>query len=175
MKDGQDFTATYSGNANGAYLAGGDTSYFTAGVTLTAEFQNPTGGTGDGTGSIVGEVTNIVAGGQSMEGSIELQEQSLADDIGGMDKFVNGATVGVVDGKSFSGAWKGQFFGMTRVTRSQETVSTTDSSTPPVTTRTITTTYSPQAPGSVAGTFYATQRSAPAGDAAFIGSFAAHR
>ncbi len=175
VKDGQDFTATYSGNANGAYLAGSDTSYFTADVTLTAEFQNPTGAGTDGRGSIVGAVTNIVAGGQRMDGSIELQEQSLGNDIGGDDKFVNGSTIGVVDGKSFGGDWKGQFFGMTRYTRSQTTERTTDSSTPPVTTSTITTTYSPQAPGSVAGTFYATQQSAPVGDAAFIGSFAAHR
>ena len=177
VKDGQDFTATYNGNANGAYLAGSDTSYFTADVSLTAEFQNPTGGTDDGTGSIVGEITNIVAGGQQLEGSIELQEQSLADDIGGNDKFAAGTTVGVVDGKSFNGSWKGQFFG-NRVTRSQatETVHTRDGNNNiTATTNTITTTYSPQAPGSVAGTFYATQQSAPAGDAAFIGSFAAHR
>ncbi len=175
VKDGQDVTATYTGNANGAYLAGSDTSYFTADVTLTAEFQNPTGAGSDGSGSIVGAVTNIVAGGQRMVGSIELQDQSLGDDISGNDKFNNGSTIGVVDGKSFSGSWKGQFFGMTRVSRSQTTVRTTNTETPPVTTSTITTTYSPQAPGSVAGTFYATQQSAPVGDAAFIGSFAAHR
>ena len=188
VKDGQDFTATYRGNANGAYLAGSDTSYFTADVTLTAEFVNPTGVGIDGTGSIEGEVTNIVAGGQSMAGSIELQKQTLTDTdastgINGSDKFDNGLTVGVVDGKSFGGTWKGQFFGMTRqrVTRSQTTTTVherTDSNDPnkiTATTHTITTTYSPQAPGSDAGTFYATQQSAPAGDAAFIGSFAAHR
>ena len=175
VKDGQDVTATYTGNANGAYLAGGGTSYFTADVSLTAEFQNPTGGTDDGTGSIVGEVTNIVAGGQQMAGSIELQKQTLENNIGGNDKFAAGTTVGVVDGKSFSGSWKGQFFGMTKFTRTQTTVTATDTSDPPVTTRTITTTYSPQHPGSVAGTFFATQQSAPAGDAAFIGSFAASR
>ena len=177
VKDGQDFTATYRGDANGAYLAGGDTSYFTADVTLTAEFQNPTGGTTDGTGSIVGAVTNIVAGGQSMAGSIELQKQDLGNDIGGNDKFAAGSTIGVVDGKSFSGTWKGQFFGMSRrqVTRSQTTTTQANTPNQGETTRTITTTYSPQAPGSVAGTFYATQQSAPVGDAAFIGSFAAHR
>ena len=36
-------------------------------------------------------------------------------------------------------------------------------------------TYKPQAPGSVAGTFYATQESNPAGSAAFIGAFGANR
>ena len=174
VKDGQDFTATYRGKANGAYLAGGDSSYFTGDVTLTAEFENPTG-TATGTGSIEGEVTNIVAGGQSMAGSLELQEQSLGDDISGDDKFAAGSTVGVVDGKSFDGSWKGQFFGMTRVTRSQTSVPVRDTSDPVVTTTTITTTYSPQAPGSVAGTFYATQQSNPAGEAAFIGAFGAHR
>ena len=182
VKAGQDVTATYRGNANGAYLAGSDTSYFTADVTLTAEFQNPTGATDDASGSIVGAVTNIVAGGQRMDGSIELQEQSLGNDIGGDDKFVAGSTIGVVDGKSFSGDWKGQFFGMTRqrATRSQTSASTTRDGTingedKTITTNTITTTYSPQAPGSVAGTFYATQQSAPVGDAAFIGAFGAHR
>ena len=175
VEDGQDVTATYRGDANGAYLAGGDTSYFTADVELTAEFRNPTGGADDGAGSIVGEVTNIVAGGQQMAGSIELQEQSLANDISGNDKFVAGSTVGVVDGKSFSGTWKGQFFGMPKGARSQTSVTAADTPNAGDTTTTITTTYSPAAPGSVAGTFYATQQSAPAGDAAFIGSFAAHR
>ena len=174
VKDGEDFTATYTGDANGAYIAGGDTSYFTASVTLTAEFSNPTGAA-VGEGSIEGAVTNITAGGQSMAGSIELQKQTFADDISGNDKFNTGVTAGVVDDKSFSGSWKGQFFGMTKVTRTQETVTTTDTSTPPVTTRTITTTYSPQAPGSVAGTFFAKQLSNPAGEAAFIGAFGAHR
>ena len=178
VKDGQDVTATYRGDANGAYLAGSDTSYFTADVSLTAEFRNPTSAdtaTTDGTGSIVGEVTNIVVGGQSMAGSIELQKQDLGNDIGGNDKFAAGSTVGVVDGKSYGGTWKGQFFGMTKFTRSQTSQRTTDTSDPPVTTTRITTTYSPVAPGSVAGTFYATQQSAPAGSAAFVGSFAAHR
>ena len=177
VNDGQDVTATYNGDANGVYLAGSDTSYFTADVTLTAEFRNPTG-TATGTGSIEGAVTNIVAGGQQMAGSIELQKQDLGDDIGGNDKFADGSTIGVVDGKSYGGTWKGQFFGMGRrqVTRSQTTTTTRDTNADPVTTtRTITTTYSSQAPGSVAGTFYATQQSAPAGSAAFVGSFAAHR
>ncbi len=171
VDDGKDFTATYRGNANGAYLAGSDTSYFTGNVTLTAEFKNPTGGTTDGTGSIQGEVTNIVAGRQSMAGSIELQKQPfLADTIDAAWGPVT--TVGVVDGKSFSGNWRGQFFGP-RVTRSDNT-ETTNADANPVE-KTITTTYSAEAPGSVAGTFYATQQSNPVGDAAFIGAFGAHR
>ena len=173
VDDGKDVTATYTGDANGAYIAGGDTSYFTASVELTAEFNNPTGGTDDGEGSIEGAVTNITAGGQSLEGSIELQKQTLGNDIS--TAFAAGTSVGVVDGKSFSGAWKGQFFGY-RVTRSQATESVRDTTQDPVTTTTtITTTYSPQAPGSVAGTFFVKQLSNPAGSTAFIGSFGANR
>ncbi len=169
VDDGKDVKATYSGNANGAYLAGGDTSYFTADVTLNAEFRNPTG-TATNTGSIQGEVTNITAGGQSIDGSIELQKQNLVDDIN--PAFAAGTAVGVVDGKSYGGDWKGQFFGH-RVTRSQTT--NTDRTDPTNIQTTITTTYSPQAPGSVAGTFYVKQQSNPAGSTAFIGSFGAHR
>ncbi|MCY3771852.1 MAG: hypothetical protein OXG98_07525 [Gemmatimonadetes bacterium] len=170
VDDGQDVTATYTGDANGAYIAGGDTSYFTGSVELTAEFKNPTGGTDDGTGSIGGAVTNIVAGGQQLAGSIELQKQTLGNDISTV--FDSGMAVGVVDNKSFSGNWKGQFFGM-RYTRTQAT--TTDRTNPADIQTTITTTYSPQHPGSVAGTFYATQQSNPAGSAAFIGAFGANR
>ena len=79
VKDGEDVTATYQGDANGAYIAGGETGYFRASVELTAEFQNPTGDGQDGEGSIEGAVTNITAGGQSMAGSIELQKQPLPD------------------------------------------------------------------------------------------------
>ena len=86
VEEGKDVTATYRGDANGAYIAGGETGYFRASVELTAEFQNPiTQGNinaDDGEGSIQGSVTNIVAGGQSMAGSIELQKQRpLGDDI----------------------------------------------------------------------------------------------
>ena len=177
VKDGQDVSATYRGDANGAYLAGGETSYFRASVELTAEFQNPTSDTpgqqtptaADGKGSIQGAVTNISVGGQSMAGSIELQKHTFADTITG--QFGDDA-VGVVGGKSFSGGWEGQFFGL-RTTRSQTT--DTDDSTPTAIERTITTTYSPQHPGSVAGTFQVIQKSNPANEAAFIGAFGAHR
>ncbi len=173
VDDGKDFTATYTGDANGAYIAGGETSYFTGSVSLTAEFINPTGAGPDGRGSIQGAVTSITAGGQQMAGSIELQKRDLGNAIS--DAFGDGTAVGVVDNKSFSGNWRGQFFGM-RYTRTEETESDT-TGTPPntTTTTTITTTYSPEAPGSVAGTFFVKQLSNPAGEAAFIGSFGAHR
>ena len=177
VDDGKDLEATYTGNANGTYLAGSDTRYFTGDVTLTAEFRNPSAGSAtDGRGSIEGEVTGIKVGGQDMAGSIELQKYSFTDHT--IHAAWAGTTadpldaVGVVDGKSFIGQWKGQFFGY-RVTRSTGT-ETTNADANPVE-RTITTTYSAQAPGSVAGTFYATQQSNPEGEAAFIGAFGAHR
>ena len=177
VDDGKDFTATYTGNANGAYVAGSDSSYFTGDVRLTAEFKNPTGAATEGSGSIQGAVTNISAGGQPMAGSIELQKQDLTDNIGAA--FAAGEAVGVVDDKSFSGAWKGQFFGY-RYSGStmKESDTMRDTNADPVTTtitRTEMRTYKPQAPGSVAGTFYATQESNPAGSAAFIGAFGANR
>ncbi len=174
VKDGQDVSATYRGDANGVYIAGGDTSYFRGSVELNAEFQNPTStadnqNQADGMGSIQGAVTSIVVGGQSMAGSIELQKHTFEDTISGV--FGDDA-VGVVDGKSFSGGWEGQFFGL-RTTRSQKTE--TDSTDPTAIQRTITTTYSPQHPGSVAGTFQVIQKSNPANEAAFIGAFGARR
>ena len=180
VKDGQDVSATYRGDANGVYIAGGDTSYFRGSVELNAEFQNPTSAADnknetDGMGSIQGAVTSIVVGGQQMAGSIELQKHTFAaDTISG--EFGDDA-VGVVDGKSFSGGWKGQFFGL-RTTRSQTTVTehTRDGNgNITATTNTITTTYSPQHPGSVAGTFQVIQQSNPAESAAFIGAFGANR
>ncbi len=167
VADGKNMTATYRGDANGAYLASGAMSYFEADVTLTAEFRNPTGGTTNGEGSIQGEVTNIVAAGKSIAGSIELQKHTFEDAI---EAGFGGEAVGVVEGKSYSGNWKGQFFGQKFVRGSK--TATIDSNNPA---RTTTTTYSAQAPGSVAGTFYTTQQSNPAGSTAFIGAFGAHR
>ena len=176
VENGRNVPATYSGKANGTYLAGSDSNYFTGDVTLTAEFRNPT--TGDNTGSIEGAVTNIVAGGQRMDGSIELQKHTFADAIGA--DFGDDA-VGVVDGKSFSGEWKGQFFGQEfrRVSTTEANPAydsaVTDSAQVEYHQRRTTVDYKAEAPGSVAGTFYATQQSNPKGSAAFIGAFGAHR
>ena len=110
-----------------------------------------------------------------MAGSIELQKPTtdLGNDISG--EF-NGTAIGVVDSKSFSGEWKGQFFGH-RATRSTETgtIERQDDQGQTVTVSQTTTMYSPQHPGSVAGTFFVKQLSNPAGEAAFIGAFGAHR
>ncbi len=160
-------TATYRGDANGAYLTGGDTSYFQASVELTAEFQNPASGAA--TGSIEGTVTNINAGGQSIPGSIELQKVDLAD-AGIADEFTAGVA-GTVGGDPYVGNWKGQFFGLRA--KQPETDSDTNDAYPLITT--ITTTYTPDVPGSVAGTFYATKQTEFGGKAAFIGAFGAHR
>ena len=161
--ENKDKSATYRGDANGAYFAGGAMSYFTADVELTAEFVN-TGGTG--TGSIEGEVTNIVAGGKSIEGSLDLKKQDLDNNINGA--FDGGNVAGVIAGNAYIGNWKGRFFGM----RYDQKTTERDTSTTP---DTVTTTYTPGLPDAVAGTFYATKQSAPAGDAAFIGSFATKR
>ena len=186
VEDGRNVDATYSGKANGTYLAGSDTSYFTGDVTLTAEFKNPT--TGDNSGSIEGAVTNIVAGGQSMPGSIELRKHTFGNAIGELFGTATGnnpprSAVGVVDGKSFDGHWKGQFFGQEfrRVSASEpnpgyDSTNTTDTSADlSYHQRRTRVDYKSQAPGSVAGTFYATQQSNPVGSAAFIGAFGAHR
>ena len=163
---GEQEKATYSGDANGAYLAGGDMSYFTADVTLTAVFRN--GIAGADPGNIGGEVTNIVAGGKSINGSIELREATLADDISGVFPASGPElAVGVVAGESYRGNWRGQFFGQ-RISSPKSVRNTTAD---PVTTAI---TFSPLAPGSVAGTFNVIKESGD-GDAAFIGSFGAHR
>ena len=160
----KDKSATYNGDVNGAYLAGGAMSYFEADVSLTAEFVN-TGGT-TGAGTISGAVTNIVAGGKSIAGSLDLKEQALGNDISGA--FNGGDVAGVVAGNAYIGNWKGQFFGMKYDKKTTARNTDTDPDT-------VTTTYTPGLPGSVAGTFYATQQTAPAGSAAFIGAFGAHR
>ena len=164
----KDKSATYRGDANGAYLAGGAMSYFTADVELTAEFVHtaPSGGTPTGSGKISGAVTNIVAGGKSIAGSLDLKEQTLGDNIS--SAFDDGNVAGVIAGNAYIGNWKGRFFGMRYDKKSADTNTETDPDT-------RTTTYTPGLPDAVAGTFYATKQSAPAGDAAFIGSFATKR
>ena len=178
VQDGKDITAVYRGDANGIYIAGGETSYFTGDVELTAEFQNPTSAdaaTTDGTGSIQGAVSNIKAGGQRIEGDIELQKLSLgtAADRNNISPAFTGVAAGVIEGKIYTGGWKGQFFGMKYTRGSKYTPATTQNGT--TTPQSTATTYSPQHPGSVAGTFQVIKQSAPVGDAAFIGSFGAHR
>ena len=186
VQDGKDITATYRGGANGIYIAAGETSYFTANVELTAEFQNPTSdapGTttplADGTGSIQGGISNIMAGGKRIEGDIELQKLSLGTESSGnsiIDSAFTGVAAGVIEGKIYTGGWKGQFFGMKyRRENPVYTSAVKDTNGNVTTPQKTATTYSPLHPGSVAGTFQVIQNSNPTNEAAFIGSFAAHR
>ncbi len=164
LADDTDKTYTYRGNANGAYLADGKASFLKADVSLTAEFQDAGG---DGSGSIGGEITNITAGGNRIDGSIELQEQDLTDDL---TIAFTGTAAGVVGGNAYNGAWKGQFFGMRydkKVTDPRVTVENAPD------TQNIS--YTPGLPGSVAGTFYVNKLTGTGGDAAFIGAFGASR
>ena len=164
LDNNTDKSYTYRGNTNGAYMADGKASYFKADVSLTADFQD-VGGTGSGT--IGGEVTNITAGGQSIDGSIELQKQDLTDDL--TAAFGNVAA-GVVGGNAYNGAWKGRFFGMRydRKVTAPKVVVQNGQDTQEIS-------YTPGLPGSVAGTFYLNKLTGPGGDAAFIGAFGAHR
>ena len=164
LADNTDKSYTYRGNTNGAYMADGKASYFKADVSLTAEFQD-VGGAGSGT--IGGDVTNIMAGGQRIDGSIELQKQNLTDDL---SAAFTGTAAGVVGGNAYNGAWKGRFFGLRydkRVAAPRVAVENNPD------TQTIS--YTPGLPGSVAGTFYLNKLTGPGGDAAFIGAFGAHR
>ncbi len=165
LADDTDKSYTYRGNANGAYLADGKASFLKADVSLTAEFQDA-GGTGSG--KIGGNVTNITAGGIRIDGSIELQEQALTDDL--TAAFTGGTAAGVVEGNAYNGAWKGQFFGMRRDKRVEAPRVVVDGA---ADTQAIS--YTPGLPGSVAGTFYVNKLTGTGGDAAFIGAFGAHR
>ena len=167
----KDVTATYKGDANGTYLADGKASYFDADVELRAEFVNKNG---TGSGSIEGEVKNIKAGGESISGSIDFIRHMLVDDISGefLKNNVKPTAAGVIEGESYQGQWTGQFFGF-RATKSSSTTRQADPGNNVL--RQVTTTYSAEAPGSVAGSFYVVKETAPAGDAALIGAFGAHR
>ena len=162
----KDVKATYRGDANGTYLADGKASYFDADVEFRAEFVNEGG---IGSGSIEGEVKNIKAGGESLNGDIDFIRYSLPDLIG--NNFGKNAAAGVVEGENYRGQWTGQFFGFSATKSSKTTPADPDNDV----LKTITTTYSPAAPGSVAGSFYVVKETAPAGDAALIGAFGAHR
>ena len=161
--------ATYRGGVNGAYFAGGKASHFKANVSLTAKFVRGVGV--DVAGSkISGEITNISAGGNSITGSIDLKEQSLATLTNLSSRFDAGEAAGVIAGHAYTGAWKGQFFGMRARKLTPVTTGTVAEGN-----RTTTTTYTPDMPGSVAGSFYVDRETVGEGDAAFIGAFGANR
>ena len=158
--------ATYTGGVNGAYFAGGKTSHFKANVSLTANFVRGSGTSVTGS-KISGEITNIVAGGSSITGSIDLKEKALVDNI---STAFDSEAAGVIAGHAYTGTWKGQFFGM-KAKRESSTFTGTVSAGD----RTENRTYKSEAPGSVAGSFYVDRQTVGEGDAAFIGAFGAHR
>ncbi len=166
LTNNTDKSYTYRGNANGAYMADGKASIFKANVSLTAEFQDVAG---TGSGTIGGNVTNITAGGNRIDGNIELQKQDITDgDL--TAAFTNGVAAGVVGENAYQGAWKGRFFGMRydkKVTAPRMVVDGAQD------TQAIS--YTPGLPNSVAGTFYVNKLTGTGGNAAFIGAFGAHR
>ena len=163
---GEVINATYTGNANGAYVAGRNSSYFHASVELKAEFKNA--GTA-GTGWIEGKVDNFNVGGVSVAGNIDLIRHTFPAD-GTINGELTGIATGPVGEETYQGRWKGQFYSLRSGVKSSPTTSP-----PEDTLKVITTTYKPGVPGSVAGTFYATQQTEPNGETGFIGSFGAHR
>ena len=166
LADNTDKSYTYRGNANGAYMADGKASYFKADVSLDADFQDVGGTTGSGT--IGGAITNIMAGGQRIDGSIELQEEDITG--GNLAAIFTGVAAGVVGGNAYNGEWKGRFFGLRYDKRD-----VADRVVVPNGPDTQEISYTPGLPGSVAGTFYLNKLTGPGGSAAFIGAFGAHR
>ena len=65
--------ATYNGVATGLYSAGDMVQYFDADATLEADFG---GATNDG-GKISGSISNIMAAGQAVDGSLMLERGNI--------------------------------------------------------------------------------------------------
>ena len=117
--------ATYNGNATGLYSAGGMVQYFDADAMLEADFG---GATFEG-GRISGSISNIVAAGQAVDGSLNLMRTDINTDgtFGiGTDAGDMGETDGVLGGNGFRGRWAGQLFGpAARTGASNAVISTT--------------------------------------------------
>ena len=99
----------YNGVANGLYSAGGMVQYFDADVMLEANFG---GATNTATlATISGSVSNIMAAGQSVDGSLALERANI--DANGVigSATTPGATDGVLGGNGFRGEWGGQLYG----------------------------------------------------------------
>ncbi len=97
-------TATYNGVANGLYSAGGMVQYFDADATLEANFGGATNT--DPLATISGSVSNIMAAGQAVDGSLAL----MKSDIVAAGTF-SGMTDGVLGGNGFRGMYGGQMYG----------------------------------------------------------------
>ena len=102
--------ATYNGVANGLYSAGGMVQYFDADAMLEADF----GGATNVGGKISGSISNVMAAGQAVDGSLTLMRTDINADgtFGiGTDAGDTGNTDGVLGGTGFRGRWAGQLFG----------------------------------------------------------------
>ena len=112
-------TATYTGAAIGKYALnrGADQyasgGHWTADATLTANFE---GAAVTDTGSISGMIDNFMAGGESMDWSVELNMAPIAafdtdHDFGLSADAAGGATVWTIGGADAAGggSWEGDF------------------------------------------------------------------
>ena len=115
-------TATYNGVATGMYSAGGMVEYFDADVSLTANFGGNVGadtgavaGTPDDNllGAVTGSVSNIMAGGMSVDGSLTLKKAEIVDgdDSGSHAGGFTSTVSGTLAGRAMVGNWGGQFYG----------------------------------------------------------------
>lgn len=100
-------TARYVGAATGVYSARSSSvselGYWDGDVTLTADF----GGRSD-LGTISGSVTGIEVDDERSSGSVSLGTASIGSSHSG---FFEGRVSGVVEGRTYTGRWGGQFFG----------------------------------------------------------------
>ena len=121
-------TATYNGDATGLYAAGGYVDYFDADVTLNANFGGTEGADSDTTGDttndmfrlgvVSGTVSNINAGGMSVDGSLMLGKAYIDTTTanGASNGGFLGDTTGTLAGRAMVGEWGGQFFGPSNAT-----------------------------------------------------------
>ena len=96
--------ATYLGSAAGLYAVKGmspEFRYFTAGVSLTADFDRD---------DIHGVVTDFIdpTSNEPIPGALILERDDIRTDLAA---FFRSRTTGIIDGKYFRGEWGGQFFG----------------------------------------------------------------
>ena len=100
-------TATYDGDASGVYSekSAGTTEIgnFEGDIRLMADF-----GDANGLGTIIGSVTNIEAGGDTLSGMLHLGSADIGAQNSG---FFRGQASGTVEQRGYTGQWGGQFFG----------------------------------------------------------------
>lgn len=95
--------ATYNGVATGLYSTGGMVQYFDADAMLEADFG---GGSGTTFGRISGSISNIMAAGQAVDGSLKLERGTILE-----AGTFTGTTDGVLGGNGFRGNYGGTLYG----------------------------------------------------------------